>query len=206
MKRTLLLTLLTVVILLSACTVGEQSTPISQPAAPVSAPTGTTAPTAAQATEPPTLAPPVVADPATTWQTYANRDFGLSFQFPPGWYGPEEYISEQTLSVAVGSDVVYPYGTDRTEQIYNQPDSYYISMLYSQDAVDSVWRGTYEELLAMQDGESVQSARGLVIRQRAFEQGRFKGIEFITTLPEIGADRAGVHPPGDPARRPGKRD
>ena len=57
-------------------------------------------------------------------------------------------------------------------------------MLYSQDAVDSVWRGTYEELLAMQDGESVQSARGLVIRQRAFEQGRFKGIEFITTLPE----------------------
>jgi hypothetical protein len=184
MNRILLLTLLTVVILLSACTFGEQSTPNSLPAAPVSAPTETTVPTAAQATEPPTLAPPVVADPATTWQSYANRDFGLSFQFPPGWYGPDEYVSDGTLRVAVGSDVIYPYGTDRTEQIYTQPDSYYVTLQYSQNDPESFWPGTYETLLAMQDGESQQSARGLVIRQRAFDLGRLKGIEFISTLPD----------------------
>ena len=87
-----------------------------------------------------------------------------------------EWQSARTLSILTAP-------TARSRSTPSQT-LYYVTLQYSQNDPESFWPGTYETLLAMQDGESMQSARGLVVRQRAFEQGRFKGIEFITTLPE----------------------
>jgi hypothetical protein len=117
-------------------------------------------------------------------KSYSNSEFGLSFQFPAIWFGPEEYISEQTLRVEVGSDHVYPYGTDPSLRVYELKNSYSVLLQYSKDNQDQYWRDLYQSMLELQDGESISDARGMLIRVRQFNLGRFEGIEYISTLSE----------------------
>jgi len=118
------------------------------------------------------------------WKSYANSTFGLGFRYPSGWFGPDEYVSDQNLRVEVGSDRVYPYGTDRMEQIYEVKNSYYVVIQYSKNDQNPYWKDTYQSLLNLQDGESLSGARSLVIRVRQLKLGRFEGIEYISTLSE----------------------
>ena len=90
----------------------------------------------------------------------------------------------QTLRIAVGSDVVYPYGTGREEQIYTLQNSYYVVLQYTQNDQNQVWQDTFLALANLQDGESLSDARSLTIRVRALEMGRFTGFEYIATLSE----------------------
>ena len=115
---------------------------------------------------------------------YRNDVFGMAFQYPSSWLGPEEYISEQTLRVEVGSDVVYPYGTGPDERTYTLTNSYYVVIQYSKNDQNTYWRETYQSLLNLADGESLSDGRGLTIRVRQFTVGRFSGIEYISTLSE----------------------
>jgi len=117
-------------------------------------------------------------------KSYTNGAFGLEFQYPSSWFGPDEYVSDQNLRVEVGSDKVYPYGTDRTEPIYQTRNSYYVLIQYSKNDQNQVWDDTYQSLLNLQDGESLSDARSLVIRVRQLKVGRFNGIEYISTLSE----------------------
>jgi hypothetical protein len=125
---------------------------------------------------------PVQATPA--WQTYQNPAFGLSFQFPAAWDGPDAYISDRVLRLEIGSDTVYPYGTGLEERFYTIKDSYYIVIQYSQNDQNAYWRETLEKLLAMQDGEVRTGPRELLVRVRQLELGRFSGVEYIATLPD----------------------
>lgn len=118
------------------------------------------------------------------WKSYANSAFGLGFRYPSSWFGPDEYVSEQSLRVEIGSDVVYPYGTDSMEQIYEIKNSYYVLIQYSKNDQNQVWKDTYQSLLNLQDGESLSDARSLIIRVRQLKVGRFDGIEYISTLSE----------------------
>jgi hypothetical protein len=118
------------------------------------------------------------------WKSYANSTFGLGFRYPSSWFGPDEYVSDQNLRVEIGSDVVYPYGTDRMEQIYEVKNSYYVLIQYSKNDQNQYWKDTYQSLLNLQDGESLSDARSLVIRVRQLKLGRFEGIEYISTLSE----------------------
>jgi hypothetical protein len=132
-----------------------------------------------------TAVEPVSATPSdqpTSGNQYQNDAFGLSFRFPAGWFGPEEYVSEQTLRVEIGSDKVYPYGTDRTEQIYNQKNVYNIVIQYSKGAQNPLEDETYQALAGMKDGESFSTARSMVIKVRDVELDGFKGYEYISTL------------------------
>jgi hypothetical protein len=178
MKKTPTLFLLVVIFLLNACAPPATATPMSLPTAEPAEPS---APAEAQTSS--AASPTAVTQPAA-WKTYTNSPFGLSFQYPSDWFGPDEYVSDQTLRVAVGSDVVYPYGTDRTEQIYNLKDSYNIVIQYSQNDQNQYWKDTYQKLADLQDGESLSDARSQVIRLRQLNLGRFQGIEFISTLSE----------------------
>ena len=121
---------------------------------------------------------------STDWKSYANSAFELGFQYPSSWFGPDEYVSDQSLRVEVGSDVVYPYGTDRLEQIYESKNSYYVLIQYSKNDQNQVWKDTYQSLLNLEDGESLSDARSLVIRVRQLNIGRFDGVEYISTLSE----------------------
>jgi hypothetical protein len=123
-------------------------------------------------------------DQSANWKPYTNSAFGLSFQFPSTWYGPDEYVSDHTLRVSTGSDIVYPYGTDRTEQIYQIQDSYYVVIQYSQNDQNQYWRDIYQSLVSLPDGESLSDGRGLLIKVRQLTLGRFQGIEYISTLSE----------------------
>ena len=115
-------------------------------------------------------------------KSYTNSAFGLGFQYPSSWFGPDEYISDQSLRVEIGSDVVYPYGTDRLEQIYESKNSYYVLIQYSKNDQNQYWKDTYQSLLNLEDGESLSDARSLVIRVRQLNIGRFDGMEYISTL------------------------
>ena len=117
-------------------------------------------------------------------KSYANSTFGLGFQYPSGWFGPDEYVSDQSLRVEVGSDKVYPYGTDKTEQIYETKNSYYVLIQFSKNEQNQVWNDTYQSLINLQDGESLSDARSLIIRVRQLKVGRFDGVEYISTLSE----------------------
>ena len=117
-------------------------------------------------------------------KSYANSTFGLGFQYPSSWFGPDEYVSDQSLRVEIGSDVVYPYGTDRLEQIYESKNSYYVLIQYSKNDQTQYWKDTYQSLLNLQDGQPLSDARSLVIRVRQLNIGRFDGIEYISTLSE----------------------
>ena len=159
---------------ISACGPQAITAPTSRPAAATPAVSDTPAP-AAVSTEAP--------EPSAARQQYANRAFGLGFQFPSSWYGPDETISDQTLRVAVGSDVVYPYG-EPPEQPSPVKNSYLIVIQYSQDNQNSYWQDTFQTLAGLQDGESISGNRGKIIRVRQLDLGRFKGFEYISTLSE----------------------
>ena len=175
MKKTFLLLLFSLALLLSAC---EPETPAVQPPQP------------AAATLPPTLTPlptdilPTEEPSGQTWSIYDNLAFGFGFLYPSGWFGPDEYAVDTTLRVAVGTDVVYPYGTSREEQIYQLSDAYYVVLQYTQNNQNTTWNDTYQTLAGLQDGESRSDARSLITRVRQLELGPFKGFEYIATLSE----------------------
>jgi hypothetical protein len=175
MGKTLSFFLSMVVLLVTACSPRVIASPTPLPATEPAAPVEMQAPTAAVPTD--------VPQPEITKQ-YTNSAFGLSFQYPSNWYGPDEYVSDQTLRVSVGSDVVYPYGTDRTEQMYSVKNAYYVVVQYSKNDQNQYWKDTYQSLVNLQDGEALSSARSLVIKVRSLQLGRFEGIEFISTLSE----------------------
>jgi hypothetical protein len=162
MKNTLSLFLVMFIFAISACAPQLTATPL-----PV-------------ATEAPQT--PVTEMPAG--KSYANSGFGFGFQFPSSWFGPEEYISEQTLRVEVGSDKVYPYGTDPMERVYDLKNSYNVVIQVSKNDQNQIWKDTYQMLVNLKDGESVSDARSLTIRVRQFSLGGFEGIEYISTLSE----------------------
>ena len=109
------------------------------------------------------------------------------------------YESEGSLRLEVGSDVVYPYGTSREDQITTVPDSYYITIQYFEniqgrtwdDFISSGWIDSYLELLRMEDGEFFTTARSLVIRVREFSLGDFQGLEYIATLSDTAQTERG---------------
>lgn len=184
MKKTLTLFALIIAFAISACVPQVIDTPVLPTMEPtlvavIESPAITEAPvTDSTATD-----APVPMDPSGM-KSYSNSEFGLSFQFPAIWFGPEEYISEGSLRVEVGSDQVYPYGTDPSERIYNLRNSYSVLLQYSKDNQDQYWRDLYQSMLELQDGESISDARGMLIRVRQFTLGRFEGIEYISTLSE----------------------
>lgn len=140
----------------------------------------------------PTSAPEATENPYGDWSEYIHEGVGFRFLYPTDWYGPEVYETDGSLRVEVGSDVVYSYGTDRTEQVYTLPDSYYVLIEYNQnitgrtwdDFVNSGWIDSYLGLKDMEDGGSISTARSLVIRVREVTLGDFQGLEYIATLSE----------------------
>ncbi len=154
-------------------------------------PQATATPVIVEATIPLTsTVPPTEIPQSSAWTRYTNEAFGLRFQYPANWFGPDEYIAEPILRVQIGSDVVYPYGTDRTEQIYSVPNSYYITIQYSQTDQSAVWDETYTMLKNMQDGESTLTARSKLIRVGTVSIGNFEGIEYISTLSDTAQTEA----------------
>ncbi|MBK7452561.1 MAG: hypothetical protein IPJ46_02245 [Anaerolineales bacterium] len=97
MKKTLALSLVMFIFAVSACAPQLTATPL-----PVM-----------------TEAPQISVTEAPAEKPYANSGFGFGFQFTSSWFGPEEYISDQTLRIEVGTDKVYPYGTDPAERVYD---------------------------------------------------------------------------------------
>lgn len=174
MNKTLPLFLSVLILTSSACAPQLTETPVPQPAV-------------IEVTRVPVAESPTVVDRSANQKSYANSAFGFGFQFPSSWFGPEEYISEQDLRLEVGSDKVYPYGTDPAERINELKNSYNIVIQYSKgDQNDLATDPGYQALFSMKDGESFSDARSLMIRVRQLEIGRFKGFEYITTLLETG--------------------
>ena len=131
----------------------------------------------------PTPVSPTEVNPSAAKKLYTNDLFGLSFQYPSSWYGPSEYVSDRSLRLEVGSDVVYPYG-ERPEQTSSVKNSYNVVIQYTKNNQNPYWKDTYQTLLNLTDGESVSGARSLLIRVRQLNLGRFKGFEYLTTLSE----------------------
>jgi hypothetical protein len=149
-------------------------------------PQGTPIPTLLPADQPPTSIATQIPTAAPTEaaqgpKAYSNSAFGLGFQFPAAWYGPEEYVADQTLRVEVGSDKVYPYG-----EVPDQPsavtDSYDVVVQYNKGT--QAPPDNYATLEGLQDGASSSGPRSLITRVKALDSGRFKGFEYIFTLPE----------------------
>ena len=141
-------------------------------------------PALTEATQIPVTELPTVVDQSVIQKSYTNSAFGLGFQFPSSWFGPEEYISDQDLHVEVGSDRVYSYGTDPAERIYELKNSYNVVIQYSKNNQNQYWKDTYQSLLNMKDGESLSDGRSMVIRIGQLNLGDFDGIEYVSTLSE----------------------
>ncbi len=165
MKPKLLLFLLMIVLTMNAC---SSKAPI--------------APTPTHATETPPGSPTDVITSADQ-KGYSNSAFGFGFQYPSAWFGPDEYVSDQTLRVSVGSDVVYPYG-ETPAQPSDIKNSYLVVIQYTKGVADTNSNDPYQSLNGMKDGESLSGPRSLVTRVRQLELGRFTGFEYISTLPE----------------------
>lgn len=181
MKKTIVSLILLLTITLSACATQTAPAPTSLPAADAALPTATHTPI-----------PPTPTQPAPTPAVaqYSNTAFGLSFEYPSSWYGPDEYIADPILRIEVGSDVVYPYGTSREDQIYTLPNSYFVVIQYTRNDQVQAWNDTYQVLMNLQDGESLSGMRSLTIRVRQLGLGRFTGFEYIATLSETAQTEA----------------
>jgi hypothetical protein len=175
LKKTLPSIVLMIIFTMTACAPLVIANPTLLPA------TGTAAPVETQIPE---GISPTETEPSPALKQYTNSAFGLSFQYPPNWFGPDEYISDQTLRVAVGSDIVYPYGGELPEQPSEVKNSYLVVVQYSRNGQDQSWKDVYSSLTTLKDGESLSGARSLIIRVRQLDLGRFRGFEFISTLSE----------------------
>jgi len=140
----------------------------------------------------PTSAPSPSLEPHAG-TTYTNETFGLSFRYPSSWYGPDVYEFTGGVRLAVGSDVVYPYGTGPEDRQPGAPDAYVIVIQYilntagwtlEQARVEQPWINDALAVLDLQDGESSTTARSLTTRVRPLTIGRFSGGEFLSTLSE----------------------
>jgi len=124
---------------------------------------------------------------------YKNDTFGISLRFPKDWFGPEVYEYEDSFIFSVGTDTVYPYGTDRMDRTYTKENSYYISFQYDkkpdnrtieQYKSEQPWLEEGLSILSLKDGESKSNARNLVTRVKSAKIGNYTGVEFISTLSE----------------------
>jgi hypothetical protein len=125
---------------------------------------------------------PTAALPSASLKSYTYSPFGLSFQYPATWFGPDEYVSGQTLRVAVGSDVVTPYGGQPPEKPSEVRNSYLVVIQYSKKSQDQSWQDTWSSLTRLKDGDSLSGTRSLIIRVRQLDLGQMHGFEFISTL------------------------
>jgi hypothetical protein len=176
MKKTLPLLLVLIIFTINACTSPVTATPAPLPA---------TVPAASGGTQIPIHGSPTEVDQSATWKLYTNSAFGLGFHYPSNWFGPGEYVSDETLRVEVGSDMVYPYG-EPPEQPSDGKNSYNVVIQYTKNNQNSYWKDTYQPLQNLKDGGSLSDARSLLIKVRQLNIGRFKGFEYITTLSETG--------------------
>jgi hypothetical protein len=127
---------------------------------------------------------PSPTEEAAEWKTYENDEFGFAFQYPSAWFGPEVYTVDEMLRIEVGSDRVYPYGTDRMSQVYELDNSYYVLLQYSKNDQNQIWKDTYQSLVNLQAGEVLSGSRSKLIKVRDLESDGFKGLEYISTLSE----------------------
>jgi hypothetical protein len=172
MKKTLTVSLFVILFTITACATQGSGT---------FEPIVAGRPTSTVATQVPVTAPPTVEGQAANLKTYKNSDFGLGFQYPSNWFGPDEYVSGQDVRVAVGSDVVYPYG-EMPEQPSEVTNSYSVILQYSKNSQNQYWKDTYQSLINLKDGESFSDGRSKVIRVRQLNIGELKGVEYISTL------------------------
>ena len=178
MKKTLILFLLIIILTLNACAPLVTTT---------SAPILITESATYEETQIPIAVSPTEMNPSATQKLYTNNAFGLGFQYPSNWF-VLDYVSDDTIRIELGSDKVYPYGTDPSERIYDLSNSYNIVIQYTVNTQKSDWKEdtTYQSLLNLKDGESLSDASSLLIRVSQLNIGRFKGFEYITTLSETG--------------------
>jgi len=174
MRKTITLFLLLMILTLNACAPLATATPVTLPATETAVSVETQIPTAVLPTE---------VDQSATWKLYTNNTFGFGFQYPSNWYGPSEYVSDGTLRVEVGSDVVYPYG-ETPEQPSSVKNSYNVVIQYTKNNQNTYWEDTYQSLMNLKDGESLSNGNSLLIRVRQLSIGRFTGFEYIATLSE----------------------
>jgi len=140
-----------------------------------------------------TSAPAPSADPYPGWTTYTNETFRLTFRYPSTWYGPDVYEFAGGVRLAVGSDVVYAYGTGPEDRQPGAPDAYVVVIQYTlntagwtleQARAEQPWINDALAVLDMHDGESSTTARSMTTRTRPLTIGRFSGVEFLSTLSE----------------------
>ena len=197
MKKLATFVLLVLVLSITACTPAATTAPTvppatEQPAAPAATqpPAAATPTQAEQAAEPTAVDAPTEAEPSTGLKEYSNRAYGLSFQYPSTWFGPDEYAVDTTLRVAIGSDVVYPYGTSLEEQIYTVKNSYAMVIQYTKSNQNTFFQETYQKLDGLQEGQSLSDARSMITLVRRLNIGRFEGFEYISTLSETAQTEA----------------
>lgn len=140
----------------------------------------------------PAPTPEATENPFGDWMEYKNEDVGFRFLYPADWFGPEVSASEGSLRIEIGSDIVYPYGTSREEQITSIPDSYYILIQYIEnttersweDYTSSGWIDTYLALQEMEDGQFTLTPRSVATRIGEVTLGDFSGLMYLATIPD----------------------
>lgn len=178
MKNTIFssLTGIMILVLVSSCaapTPAETESPASPP--PISDPTQEPEPT---------------DNPFGDWLEYRNEDYGFRFLYPADWFGPEINDTDGFLRIEVGSDQVYPYGTNREDQITTIPDSYYVLIQYVEnregrtweDFENSGWIDSYLALLEKEDGHFILTPRLVATRIGEVSLGDFSGLMYLATI------------------------
>ena len=167
-KMNLILIVLVVVMGLTSCNL------------PKEAPATEVMPTAISQVEEMVETPTVVA----TENVYSNEAFGLSFDYPADWFGPDEYIDDNTVRIGIGSDVVTSYGGVPLEVPPFQKNAYQVVVQYTLENKNTYINDTLNTLANLQDGEMAETGRSRLIRVRALTVGDYSGYEYIATLSE----------------------
>lgn len=117
--------------------------------------------------------------------SYNNEDFGLSFNYPSSWFGPEEYENAETLRVEVGSDTVYPYGTSPEDRVRTIPASYFVILqLDDNNHPNEFAMQQLEDLKKMKVEEESSDQRNKLIKIRDINENGLTGVEYISTVSE----------------------
>lgn len=117
------------------------------------------------------------------YKKYNSSKQKISFEYPSEWQGPEVYEYDYGLRAEIGTDKVYPYGTDPTQRTYTKENNYYVVVQLDRAQPDTNPNiEQFKELQSLPSGQSLETTRNLTTKVRNFETNDYKGVEFISTL------------------------
>jgi|WetSurMetagenome_2_1015567.scaffolds.fasta_scaffold120665_3 hypothetical protein len=130
------------------------------------------------------------------WKVFVDEKLGIKVYFPEDWNGPAIYVEENVIWLEIGTDNVYPYGTNLEYREIVHKNSYSIDIIYYKNGTGIKntegfkWfkhisdYSVYKKLLDLPNGQTILHMKSILSKVKNYSICNYRGVEYIETLPD----------------------